>query len=145
MLIWFLLYLFARLHAAQFAFSRWKLLARWSQTDHATIHLRSRHRINPRPTCFVSGKAIDCRWRRPRIYQVGPWSEEREVARGGLRFSSKPYKMGIRCHRRGIEIFGRLFSTHERTNVFVSDAWPALAKYHRPCCQHRGQRLGRSL
>ena len=30
---------------------------RWSKTAHATIGLRSRHRINPRPTRCVSGKA----------------------------------------------------------------------------------------
>ena len=28
------------------------------------------------------------------------------------------------CHRRGIDRFCRLFSTHPWTNVFVSDAWP---------------------
>ena len=31
------------------------------KTTHATIDLRSRHRINPRPTRFMSGKANECR------------------------------------------------------------------------------------
>ena len=38
---------------------------------------------------------------------------------------------GIFCHRRGIEKFCRLFSIQQRPNVFVSDAWPAPATYHR--------------
>ena len=46
------------------------------KTTHATIGLRSRHRIKPRPTRFVSGKAGECRWR-PRRYQVDPWSRGR--------------------------------------------------------------------
>ena len=36
------------------------------------------------------------------------------------------------------------FSTHSWTNVFVSDAWPAPTTYHRPCCEHCDQRVGRS-
>ena len=47
------------------------------------------------------------------------------------------------CHRRGIEIFCRLFSTQQRPNVFVSDAWPAPATYHRSFCEHCAQRVGR--
>ena len=64
------------------------------KTAHATIGLRSRHRSNPRPTRFVSGKAGECRsW--PRRYQVDPWSRGREVARGVLRSSPKPEKKPI--------------------------------------------------
>ena len=48
------------------------------------------------------------------------------------------------CHRRGIENFCRLFSTQQRPNVFVSDAWPAPATYHRSFCEHCDQRVGRS-
>ena len=48
------------------------------------------------------------------------------------------------CHRRGLEIFCRLFSTQQSPNVFVSDAWPAPATHHRSFCEHRGQRVGRS-
>ena len=40
------------------------------------------------------------------------WSRRREVARGVLRSSPKPPKRSIFCHRRGIENFCRLFSTH---------------------------------
>ena len=47
------------------------------------------------------------------------------------------------CHRRGIEIFGRLLSTHERPNVFFSDAWQAPATYHRSSCEHCVPRVGR--
>ena len=92
--------------------------------------LRSRHRSNPRPTRFVSAKAGECRGR-PRIYQVDPWSRGRELGRGVLRSSPKPEQRPIFCHRRGIEKFCRLFSTQQRPNVFVSDAWPAPATYHR--------------
>ena len=53
-------------------------------------------------------------------------------------------KMSIFCHRRGIENLCRLFSTHPWTNVCVSDAWPVPATYHRPCCGHCDQRVGRS-
>ena len=63
--------------------------------------------------------------------QVDPWSRGREVARGVQRPSPKPEKRPILCHRRGIENFCRLFSTQPRPNVFVSDAWPAPATYHR--------------
>ena len=48
------------------------------------IDLRSQHRINPWLTRFVSGKANECR-RRPRRYQVDPWSRGGVVARGVLR------------------------------------------------------------
>ena len=102
-----------------------KLSTRRSKTAHATIGLRSRHMSNPRPTRFVSGKAGECRWR-PRRYQVDPWSRGREVARGVQRSCLKPEKMPICCHRRGIEIFCRLFSTQQRPNVFVSVSYTHL-------------------
>ena len=44
----------------------------------------------------------------------------------------------------GSENFCRLFSTQQRPNVFVSDAWPAPATYHRSFCEHCDQRVGRS-
>ena len=120
-------------------FLRWKLSTRWSKTAPATIDLRSRHRSNPRPTRFVLGKAGECRWRLRR-YLVNPW---REGARGVLRSSTKPENRPTFCHRRGIENFCRLFSTHQRTKVSVSDAWPAPATYHRSFCDHCDQRVGR--
>ena len=47
---------------------------------HVTMGLPPRHMINPRPTPFVSGKAIEYRgW--PRRYDVDPSSGWREVAR----------------------------------------------------------------
>ena len=52
---------------------------------------RSRCRINPRPTRFVSGKTSECRWRHRR-YQVDPWSRGREVAHGVLDSSPNPKK-----------------------------------------------------
>ena len=113
------------------------------QIAHATIGLRSRHRSNPRPIRFVSGKAGESR-RRPRRYQVDPWSRGREVARGVLRSSPKPEKRPIFCHRRRMENFCRLFSTQQRPNVFVSDVRPAPATYHRSFCEHCDQRVGRS-
>ena len=101
--------------------------------------LRSRHRSNPRPTRFVSAKAGECRGR-PRIYQVDPWSRGRELGRGVLRSSPKPEQRPIFCHRRGIEKLCPLFSTQQRPNVFVSDAWPAPATYHRWFCEHCDRR-----
>ena len=61
------------------------------KTAHATIDFRSRHRSNPRPTRFVSGKAGECWWS-PRRYQVDPWSRRRAVARGVQRSYAKPKK-----------------------------------------------------
>ena len=52
-----------------------------------------------------------------------------------------PKKKFIFCHRRGIENFCRLFSTRQRPNVFVADAWLVPATYHWPCyelCDQRG-------
>ena len=85
---------------------------------HATIDLRSRHGINPRPTRFVPGKANECRWQ-PRRYQMDPWSMAREFSRGFLRFSPKPKKSSIFCYRGGIDIFHRLLSTYQWPNVFL--------------------------
>ena len=56
---------------------------------HATIDVRSRHRIYPRSTRFVLDKASECR-RRPRSYRVDPMSRMQEVAHGVLRSSPKP-------------------------------------------------------
>ena len=106
-------YLFRLLYAAESALSRWKLSTRWSKTAPATIRLRSRHRINPRPTRFVSGKGGERRWR-PRRYQVDPWSRGREVARGVLRSSPKPEKRSI-------------FLPSERDRVFLSSAFYTAA------------------
>ena len=64
----------------------------------------------------MSGKPSESRIR-PRRYQEDPWSRGREVARGVVRCSPKPEKMPIFCHRRGIKIFGRLFSTQQRPHV----------------------------
>ena len=75
---------------------------------------------------------------------MDPWCRGREVARGVLRSSPKPEKRPIFCHRRGIEIFCRLFSTQQRPNVFVSEAWPAPATDHRSFCEHCDQRVGRN-
>ena len=88
----FLFHLFMRLHAVELVLLRWKLSTRWPKTAHATIDLRSRHRITPWPTRFVLGKANECRWRHRR-YQIDPCSRRREVATGVLRSSPKPDKM----------------------------------------------------
>ena len=80
--------------------------------------------------------AGECRWR-PRKYQVDPWSRGREAARGVLPFSSPKHgKRSTFCHRREIEKFRYVFSTRHRPNVFVSDAWPAPATYHRSFCEN---------
>ena len=60
------------------------------KTAHATIDVRSRHRINPRPTRFVSAnKASECRWW-PGRYWVDAWPGGREVTSGVLRFCLQP-------------------------------------------------------
>ena len=85
---------------------------------HATIDVRSRHRTNPRTTRFVVGKANENR-RRPRSYHVDPLSRRREVAHGVLCSSPKPeqtiFSPWSSSERRGIDIFCRLFSTHQPT------------------------------
>ena len=124
-------YLFTRLHAAQLVFHAENCQHANQKQAHATIDFRFRHIINPRPTRFVSGKVNESR-RRPRRYQVDPSSRGREVARGVLRSSPKPGKGSIFCHVRWIDNFCRLLSTHQRPNIFVSDAWPAPATCHRP-------------
>ena len=43
----------------------------------------------------------------------------------------------------GSRIFVDCF-LHTLIKVFVSDASLAPATYHRPCCEHRDQRVGRS-
>ena len=87
-----ILYLFMWLHQAeQHLLSRWKWTTRWSNGTHVTTDPRSRHKLNPRPTRFLSGKTNECRWR-PRPYQVDPWSRSREVARGILHSSPKSGK-----------------------------------------------------
>ena len=43
-----------------------------------------------------------------------------------------------------VDNFCRLFGTKQRPNVFVSDARPAPASYHRLLCEHCDQRVGRS-
>ena len=40
--------------------------------------------------------------------------------------------------------FFRLFYTQQRPNVFVSDAWPAPATYHRSFCEYCEQRVSRN-
>ena len=69
---------------------------------------------------------------------------------GGEKLPAAPHallpnlKKGLFCHRRGIKNCCRLFSTQQRPNVFVSDASPAPATYHRSFCKHCDQRVGRS-
>ena len=59
-------YLFTRLHAADLVLSRWKWSTHWSKTAHATIDLRSRHRMNPRPTRFSAHY-------RPNVFVPDTW------------------------------------------------------------------------
>ena len=56
----------------------------------------------------------------------------------------QPEKRPIFCHRRGIEIFCRLFSTQQRPNLFVSDAWPAPAAYHRSFYEQCDQKVDKA-
>ena len=132
------------LYAAELALSRWKLSTRWSKTAHATIGLRSRHRSNPRPTRFVSGKAGECRWR-PRRYRVirGLGGEKLPAALNALLPNLKKglfFAIG-----EGSRIFVACFlpGTQQRPNVFVSDAWPTPATYHRSFCERCDRWVGR--
>ena len=81
-----------------------KLLTRSSKTAHATIALRSRHRINPRLTRFVWARPVnvddgleDIRWIR------GLGGEKLPAASYALLPNLK--ERPIFCHRRGIEKF----------------------------------------
>ena len=114
-----------------------------SGTAYTTIGLRSRHRINPRPTRFVSGMAGECRWR-PWRNPADPRSRGQEVARGVLHSSPKPGKSFFFLpSERGREIC-RLVCTQQRPNVFIADAFPVPAMYHRSFCEHCDQRVGLS-
>lgn len=85
---------------------------------HATIDLRSRDVIGPRPSRVMPGKTNYCRWW-SWIRQVDPWSRRREVAGGALRSFAKPeiYIYIYFCNPRGIDTLCRLFSTHQLRNV----------------------------
>ena len=87
----FRFYFVTQLHAAHLVLSRWTLSKHRSKTAHATIDLRSRHRIIPRPSRFVSGNANECRWR-PQRCQVDPWSRGQAVARDVPRSSPQTWK-----------------------------------------------------
>ena len=106
-----------------------EIFCRLFSTHQPTTHLRSRYRINPRSTRFVSGKASEYRWRPPKVH-VGPWSRGREVARDVLRFLPKPEKMSIFCHRRWIEISVICF-LYTSGQMFSQTG----AAYHRPSCE----------
>ena len=45
-------------------------------------------------------------------------------------------KKGLIFAIRDRSILCRLFSTQQRSNVFVSDVWPTPATYHRPFCAY---------
>ena len=94
-----------------------EIFRRLSFTHHPTKHLRSRYRINPRLTRFVS-----CRVRPMNI--DGDLRNFMWIHRlGGERLLVMSYalypnaKMPIFCHRRWIEIFCHLFSIHQQSNV----------------------------
>ena len=61
-----------------------EISCRLFSTHQPMTHLRSRYRINPRLTRFVSCKANEYRWRPPKFH-VDPWCRGREVARDVLR------------------------------------------------------------
>ena len=82
---------FARLHAAQIVFHVGIYQHADQKPAHATIDLRPRHIINPRPTRCVSGK-VSVHTRRPQRNQQGSWSRRQEVGHGVLRSSPKPEK-----------------------------------------------------
>ena len=113
------------------------------QTRLRRRYLRSRHRTNPRPTRFVSGKAKECRWR-PRRYQVDPWSRGRVVARGVLRFSPQPEKMPIFCHRRRIETCVVRFLNISAQMCLYRTPGRRPARITGRVVQHWDQRVGRS-
>ena len=69
-----------------------RVFCRLFSTHQPTAHFRSRYRINPRLTRFVSGKASEYRWRPPK-FKLDPCSRGREVARDVLRsFYPNPKK-----------------------------------------------------
>ena len=104
-----------RLLAAQFVCSTLKMSTRCDQKQaHATIDVRSQHRINARqpPSC------------RARPMNADDSLEDIWWIRGlgGKRLPAVSYallhkKKCLFWHRRGIEIFCHLFSTHQRPNV----------------------------
>ena len=111
-----------------------EIFCRVFSTHQPTTYLRSRYRIHPRLTRFVSCKASEYGWR-PSKFHVHPWSRGREVCRDVLRSLPLPEKCLFFCH---------LLSIHQESNVFFSDAWQAPAMYHRPSCELCDPRVGRS-
>ena len=102
-------------------------------THQPTTHLRSRYRINPRSTLFVSGKASENRWRPPKTH-ADPWSRGLEVARDVLRSLPKPEKCLFFAIGYGSRFFVICF-IYTSGQMFFSDAWQAPAIYHRPSCE----------
>ena len=92
-------------------------ICRLFSTHQPTIYLRSRYRINPRSTRFVSGNTSG--WP-PRKKHADSWCRGREVARGFLRTLLNRAKISILCHQRGIEIFAVCFLYTSGQTFFFS-------------------------
>ena len=109
--------------------------SQWPKTAQATIDLWSRPRINPPPTYFVSSKAT---------VNVGDGLENIRWIRGlgGEKLLAASYALLPNLKNSLFLAIGvgsrffRLFSTQQRPNVFVSDAWPTPAISHRPFREH---------
>lgn len=141
----FLLFVFTRLHATILFHSRCKLSTTcYKQSAHATIDLRSRHKLNAQPTRTVAGKANE--WRRqPRKCPVGPRFVRRELGGAVLRSSSIPEKKLFFTIREGSRNVVICFPYTSGKTVCLPNVWPAPTTHHRSMCENGGPRVDRSL
>ena len=98
-----------------------------------TTHLRSRYRINPRSTRFVSGKASEYRWR-PNFMWIHGLGGERLLV---MSYALYPMSEMDR------DFLSSAFYT-PAVKCFFSDAWQAPAIYYRRSCELCDRRVGRS-
>ena len=86
----------------RYVFSRCQLSTRYKKSAHATIDLRSQHKLKPRPTRLVLSKANE--YIDDGLADLG-YPRLRELAGGALRSSPKPEKLPIFAIREGSRKF----------------------------------------
>ena len=103
-----------------------------------------RHRTNPRPTRFVSGKASECWWRHRR-YQVDPWSRGREVCPRRPTLLSQTWKKNIFfAIGEGSRFFVACFRHSRAQTCFYQTPGRHPPRITGFFCEHCDQRVGRS-
>ena len=107
-----------------------------------TTHFRSRYRINPRSTLFVSGKASKYRWRLPKFH-VDPWSRGERLLVMSCALCPNPKNAYFLPSEMDRDFLLSVFFT-PAVKRFFPDAWQAPAIYYRPTCDLCDARVSRS-